>query len=90
MVIAARPGNKALVMGFDDEPGKVPQLIKKIKEIVPDVKFETGISKQDVDRIYMVRNPDEFGTPTYADFGATPRQSGLLDTLDERLRQESY
>jgi len=90
MVIAARPGNKALVMGFDDEPGKVPQLIKKIKEIVPDVKFETGISKQDVDRIYMVRKPDEFGTPTYADFGATPRQSGLLDTLDERLRQESY
>jgi hypothetical protein len=77
-------------MGFDDEPGKVPQLIKKIKEIVPDVKFETGISKQDVDRIYMVRKPDEFGTPTYADFGATPRQSGLLDTLDERLRQESY
>jgi len=79
-----------VVMGFDDEPGKVPQLIKKIKEIVPDVKFETGISKQDVDRIYMVRKPDEFGTPTYADFGATPRQSGLLDTLDERLRQESY
>lgn len=90
MVIAARPGNKALVMGFDDEPGQVPQLLKKIKEIVPDVKFETGISRQDVDRIYMVRNPDEFGTPTYADFGATPRQSGLLDTLDERLRQESY
>jgi len=90
MVIAARPGNKALVMGFNDEPGQVPQLLKKIKEIVPDVKFETGISKQDVDRIYMVRNPDEFGTPTYADFGATPRPSGLLDTLDERLRQESY
>ena len=90
MVIAARPGNKALVMGFNDEPGQVPQLLKKIKEIVPDVKFETGISKQDVDRIYMVRKPDEFGTPTYADFGATPRQSGLLDTLDERLRQESY
>jgi hypothetical protein len=90
MVIAARPGNKALVMGFDDEPGQVPQLLKKIKEIVPDVKFETGISRQDVDRIYMVRKPDEFGTPTYADFGATPRQSGLLDTLDERLRQESY
>lgn len=90
MVIAARPGNKALVMGFNDEPGQVPQLLKKIKEIVPDVKFETGISRQDVDRIYMVRKPDEFGTPTYADFGATPRQSGLLDTLDERLRQESY
>lgn len=90
MVIAARPGNKALVMGFDDEPGQVPQLIKKIKEIVPSVKFETGISRQDVDRIYMVRKPDEFGTPTYADFGATPRQSGLLDALDERLRQESY
>ena len=90
MVIAARPGNKALVMGFDDEPGQVPQLLKKIKEIVPDVKFETGISRQDVDRVYMVRKPDEFGTPTYADFGATPRQSGLLDTLDERLRQESY
>jgi len=90
MVIAARPGNKALVMGFNDEPGQVPQLLKKIKEIVPNVKFETGISKQDVDRIYMVRNPDEFGTPTYADFGATPRPSGLLDTLDERLRQESY
>lgn len=90
MVIAARPGNKALVMSFDDEPGQVPQLLKKIKEIVPDVKFETGISRQDVDRIYMVRKPDEFGTPTYADFGATPRQSGLLDTLDERLRQESY
>lgn len=90
MVIAARPGNKALVMGFDDEPGQVPQLIKKIKEIVPSVKFETGISRQDVDRIYMVRKPDEFGTPTYADFGATPRQSGLFDALDERLRQESY
>lgn len=90
MVIAARPGNKALVMGFNDEPGQVPQLIKKIKEIVPSVKFETGISRQDVDRIYMVRKPDEFGTPTYADFGATPRQSGLLDALDERLRQESY
>jgi hypothetical protein len=90
MVIAARPGNKALVMGFDDEPGQIPQLIDKIKKIVPDVKFETGISRQDVDRIYMVRNPDEFGTPTYEDFGATSRPSGLLDTLDERLRQESY
>lgn len=90
MVIAARPGNKALVMGFDDEPGQIPQLIEKIKKIIPDVKFETGISKQDVDRVYMVRNPDEFGTPTYEDFGATPRQSGLLDTLDSRLRQESY
>lgn len=90
MVIAARPGNKALIMGFGDEPGEVPQLLKKIKEIVPDVKYETGISRQDVDRVYMVRNPDEFGTLTYADFGATPRQSGLLDTLDERLRQENY
>lgn len=90
MVIAARPGNKALVMGFDDEPGQIPQLIDKIKKIVPGVKFETGISRQDVDRIYMVRNPDEFGTPTYEDFGATSRPSGLLDTLDERLRQESY
>ena len=90
MVIAARPGNKALIMGFSDEAGQVPGLMKKIKEIVPDVKFETGISKQDVDRIYMVRNPDDFGTPTYADFGATPRQSGLLDSLDERLRMTDY
>jgi hypothetical protein len=90
MVIAARPGNKALIMGFSDETGQVPGLIKKIKEIVPDVKFETGISKQDVDRIYMVRNPDDYGTPTYADFGATPRQSGLLDSLDERLRMTDY
>ena len=65
-------------------------MIDKIKKIVPGVKFETGISRQDVDRIYMVRNPDEFGTPTYEDFGATSRPSGLLDTLDERLRQESY
>jgi hypothetical protein len=90
MVIAARPGNKALIMGFSDEAGQVPGLMKKIKEIVPDVKYETGISKQDVDRIYMVRNPDDFGTPTYADFGATPRQSGLLDSLDERLRMADY
>lgn len=90
MVIAARPGNKALIMGFSDEAGQVPGLMKKIKEIVPDVKFETGISKQDVDRIYMVRNPDDFGTPTYADFGATPRQSGLLDSMDERLRMADY
>jgi hypothetical protein len=90
MVIAARPGNKALIMGFGDEPGQVPQLLKKIKEVVPDIKYETGISKQDVDRIYMVRNPDDFGTPTYADFGATPRQPGLLDTLDETLRMADY
>lgn len=90
MVIAARPGNKALIMGFGDEPGQVPQLLKKIKEVVPDIKYETGISKQDVDRIYMVRNPDNFGTPTYADFGATPRQPGLLDTLDESLRMADY
>lgn len=90
MVIAARPGNKALIMGFGDEPGQVPQLLKKIKEVVPDIKYETGISKQDVDRIYMVRNPDDFGTPTYADFGATPRQPGLLDTLDESLRMADY
>ena len=90
MVIAARPGNKALIMGFNDEPGQVPQLLKQIQEIVPDVKYETGISKQDVDRIYMVRKPDDFGTPTYADFGATPRQSGLLDPLDERLRMADY
>jgi hypothetical protein len=90
MVIAARPGNKALIMGFGDEPGQVPQLMKKIKEVVPDIKYETGISKQDVDRIYMVRSPDDFGTPTYADFGATPRQPGLLDTLDETLRMADY
>jgi len=90
MVIAARPGNKALIMGFGDEPGQVPQLLKKIKEVVPDIKYETGISKQDVDRIYMVRSPDDFGTPTYADFGATPRQPGLLDTLDETLRMADY
>jgi hypothetical protein len=90
MVIAARPGNKALIMGFGDEPGQVPQLLKKIKEVVPDIKYETGISKQDVDRIYMVRKPDDFGTPTYADFGATPRQPGLLDTLDETLRMADY
>jgi hypothetical protein len=90
MVIAARPGNKALIMGFGDEPGQVPQLLKKIKEVVPGIKYETGISKQDVDRIYMVRNPDDFGTPTYADFGATPRQPGLLDTLDETLRMADY
>lgn len=90
MVIAARPGNKALIMGFGDEPGQVPQLLKKIKEVVPDIKYETGISKQDVDRIYMVRSPDDFGTPTYADFGATPRQPGLLDTLDQTLRMADY
>jgi hypothetical protein len=90
MVIAARPGNKALIMGFGDEPGQVPQLLKKIKEVVPGIKYETGISKQDVDRIYMVRSPDDFGTPTYADFGATPRQPGLLDTLDETLRMADY
>jgi hypothetical protein len=90
MVIAARPGNKALIMGFGDEPGQIPQLLKQIKEVVPDIKYETGISKQDVDRIYMVRNPDDFGTPTYADFGATPRQPGLLDTLDETLRMADY
>ena len=90
MVIAARPGNKALIMGFGDEPGQVPQLLKKIREVVPDIKYETGISKQDVDRIYMVRSPDDFGTPTYADFGATPRQPGLLDTLDETLRMADY
>jgi hypothetical protein len=90
MVIAARPNNKALIMGFSDEAGQVAQLLKKIQEIVPDVKYETGISKQDVDRIYMVRNPDDFGTPTYANFGATPRQSGLLDSLDERLRMADY
>lgn len=90
MVIAARPNNKALIMGFSDEAGQVPSLIKKIKEIIPDVKFDTGISKQDVDRIYMVRTPDDFGTPTYSDFGATPRQSGLLDSLDERLRMADY
>jgi hypothetical protein len=90
MVIAARPGNKALIMGFGDEPGQVPQLLKKIKDVVPDIKYETGISKQDVDRIYMVRSPDDFGTPTYADFGATPRQPGLLDTLDETLRMADY
>jgi hypothetical protein len=90
MVIAARPGNKALIMGFSDEAGQVPQLLKQIQEIVPNVKYETGISKQDVDRIYMVRKPDDFGTPTYADFGATPRQSGLLDSLDERLRMADY
>jgi hypothetical protein len=90
MVIAARPGNKALIMGFGDEPGQVPQLLKKIKEVVPNIKYETGISKQDVDRIYMVRSPDDFGTPTYADFGATPRQPGLLDTLDETLRMADY
>jgi hypothetical protein len=90
MVIAARPGNKALIMGFGDEPGQVPQLLKKIKEVVPGIKYETGISKQDVDRIYMVRNPDDFGTPTYADFGATPKQPGLLDTLDETLRMADY
>lgn len=90
MVIAARPGNKALIMGFGDEPGQMPQLLKKIKEVVPKIKFDTGISKQDVDRVYMVRNPDDYGTPTYADFGAQPRQSGLLDALDERLRKERY
>ena len=90
MVIAARPGNKALIMGFSDEAGQIPYLLKKIKDIVPDVKYETGISKQDVDRIYMARKPDDFGTPTYADFGATPRQSGLLDSLDERLRMADY
>ena len=90
MVIAARPGNKALIMGFSDETGQIPYLLKKIKDIVPDVKYETGISKQDVDRIYMARKPDDFGTPTYADFGATPRQSGLLDSMDERLRMADY
>lgn len=90
MVIAARPGNKALIMGFGDEPGQVPGLLKRIKEVVPKIKFETGISKQDVDRVYMVRNPDDFGTPTYADFGAKERQSGLLDSMDEKLRKKRY
>ena len=90
MVIAARPDNKALIMGFNDETGQIPELLAQIKKVIPDVKYDTGISKQDVDRIYMVRNPDDYGTPTYADLGATPRQSGLLDSLDERLRMADY
>jgi len=89
MVIAARPGNKALVMGFDDSKGQVPELMKKIKEVVPGAKFKTGVSNNEMDRIYMVRNPDDYGTPTYADFGATPRNNGLLDVLDERLRRDT-
>lgn len=89
MVIAARPGNKALIMGFDDEPGKIPQLMKKIKEVLPKARFETGISKQDVDRVYMERTPQYEGIPSYADFGATPRQNGLLDVVDDRIRKQS-
>jgi hypothetical protein len=89
MVIAARPGNKALIMGFDDESGKIPQLMKKIKEVLPKARFETGISRQDVDRVYMERMPQYEGIPSYADFGATPRQNGLLDVIDDRLRKQS-
>ena len=88
MVIAARPGNKALIMGFDDSKGQVPELMKKIQEIVPDAKFKTGVSNNAIDRVYMTRSRDEFGNPTYADFGATPRNSGLLDVMDERLRKQ--
>lgn len=90
MVIAARPDNKALIMGFDDKAGQIPDLLAQIKKVIPDVKYDTGISKQDVDRIYMVKNPNEDGIPTFADFGAIPRQNGLLDVLDERLRQDVY
>lgn len=86
MVIAARPGNKALVMGFDDSTTQIPALMDQIKGIVPGAKFKTGISNNKVDRIYMERNPQWEGIPPYSEFGAQPRASGLLDTLDDRLR----
>lgn len=69
MVIASRPGNKAIVMGFDDSPGGMAALLARIKEYAPKVKAKPGTSKQDVDRVYMMKN-DEGWAPTYSSFGA--------------------
>ena len=69
MVIAARPGNKALVMGFGDEAGQMKDLLARVKEHAPKAKVKLGTSKQDADRVFMMKN-DEGWAPTYESFGA--------------------
>ncbi len=74
-------------MGYGDESAQIPALMDQIRNIVPEAKFKLGTSNNKVDRIYMERTPSYEDIPSYADFGATPRQNGLLDVLDERLRR---
>lgn len=65
MVLAARPGNRALVMGFGDEfaPAKA---VSQIRAIAPNVRPTYGTSNVGQDRVFMIREGDY--APLYTDF----------------------
>ena len=65
----------------------MPQFVKKAKEVLPGLKVEPALARQDIDRVYM-------DMAEYANYGAVPRKEspgGLLtEAFDEALKRLRY
>lgn len=65
MVVAARPGNRALLMGFGDEfaPAKA---VSQVRAVAPNARPTYGTSNVGQDRVFMIREGDY--APLYSDY----------------------
>lgn len=73
--------------GWGEAKYDLPQFVKKAKEVLPGLKVEPALARQDIDRVYM-------DMAEYANYGAVPRKEspgGLLtEAFDEALKRLRY
>lgn len=86
-VLQHRKDGSGLVFAAWDDKYGLGQFINKAKEVLPGIKVEPALARQDIDRVYMDMSE-------YAGFGAVPREEspgGLLTTaFDEALKRLRY
>jgi hypothetical protein len=86
-VLQHRKDGSGLVFAAWDDKYGLGQFINKAKEVLPNLKIEPALARQDIDRVYM-------DMAEYAKYGAVPRTEspgGLLtEAFDEALKRLRY